>query len=90
MARPDEEERIRDARAVLDAARHEAGGALTGREVRERAGQDPDEASGDPPLDWRMTPRNVALQALALAVFVAVVWFLVAAATGGVGDLFGG
>ena len=88
MAGPDEQERIRDAHATLDRARHEAGGALTGGEVRQRAGMDPREASDDPPLDWRMTPRNVALQLLALAVFVGVVWFLVTAVTGGVGELF--
>lgn len=88
MAGPDgDEERRREAQARLDRMRHEAGGALTGREARDRAGLDPDEAQDDPPLDWRMTPLNVTLQALAIAAFLAVVWFVVTAFTGGMGEV---
>jgi|GEM_PF-3032668 len=88
MARPDDESRVRDAQARLDQMRHEAGGALTGAEARQRAGLDPEGAQEDPPLDWSMTPLNVTLQVLAVAVFLAVLWFLVTAFTGGLGELF--
>lgn len=89
MARPDDETRVRDAQARLDQMRHEAGGALTGAEARQRAGLNPDEAQEDPPLDWRMTPANVTLQILAVALFLFVLWFLVTTFAGGVGALFG-
>jgi len=88
MARPDDDTRVRDAQARLDQMRHEAGGALTGTEARERAGLNPDEAQEDPPLDWRMTPANVTLQILAVALFLFVVWFLVTTFAGGVSALF--
>lgn len=88
MARPDDDTRVRDAQAVLDQMRHEAGGALTGAEARQRAGLDPDEAEGDPPLDWRMTPLNVTLQLLAVAFFLFVLWFMVTTFAGGVEALF--
>jgi len=84
MARPDDETRIRDAQARLDQMRHEAGGALTGDELRRRAGLEPEE---DPPLDWRMTPLNVTLQLLAVALFLAVVWFLVTSFFGGFSEV---
>lgn len=88
MAR-DERERIEEAQARLDQMRGEAGGALSGREVRERHGLDPDEAEADPPLDWRPTPLNITLQLLAVAVFIGVFWFLIQAFFGGLGELFG-
>ena len=88
MARQDDESRRRDAQARLDQMRHEAGGALTGAEARERAGLDPNEAQEDPPLDWSMTPLNVTLQLLVVALFLAVLWFIITAFTGGVGELF--
>ena len=87
MARPDDDTRVRDAQARLDQMRHEAGGALTGAEARQRAGLDPNEASDDPPLDWRMTPLNVTLQLLAVALFLSVLWFVVTTFTGGIGEL---
>jgi len=88
MSKPDDETRVRDAQATLDRMRHEAGGALTGAEARRGAGLDPNEAQDDPPLDWRMTPLNVTLQVLAVALFLFVLWFLVGAFVGGIGELF--
>ena len=82
------DDRETDAQARLDQLRHEAGGALTGREVRSRAGLDPDEVEGDPPLDWRATPLNIALQLLAIALFLGVTWFIVSAFFGGFGEVF--
>jgi hypothetical protein len=87
MAKPDDEKRTRDAQARLDQMRHEGGGALTGREARQRAGLDPDEASDDPPLDWSLTPMNVAIQAVVIALFLAVLWFLINAFFGGFGEV---
>ena len=66
-----------DAQAELDRLRHEAGGALTGQELRDREGLSEDDVIPVPDLDWRLTPRNIALQLLGLAIFGAVVWFLV-------------
>jgi len=88
MTQPDDETRVRDAQARLDQMRHEAGGALTGAEARQRAGLDPSEAQDDPPLDWSMTPLNVTLQLLAVALFLLVLWFVATAFTGGIGELF--
>lgn len=88
MADRDDEERVRQAQATLDRMRHEGGGALTGREARQRAGLDPSEASDDPPLDWSMTPLNVTLQLLAVAVFLAVVWFIVTTFFTGFAEVF--
>jgi hypothetical protein len=87
MAKPDDEERQREAQARLDQMRHEAGGALTGEEVRARAGIESDDPPEDPPLDWRMTPMNVAIQAVVIALFLGVVWFLVTAFFGGFGEV---
>ncbi len=84
----DPHEAARDAQARLDQLRHEAGGALTGAEARERAGLDPEEVDPDPPLDWRMTPRNVVLNLLAVAVFVAAVVFIIGLFLDGWGALF--
>ncbi len=86
MAKPDDETRVRDAQARLDQMRHEAGGALTGDELRRRAGLEPAE---DPPLDWSMTPLNVTLQLLAVALFLAVLWFMVTSFFGGFGEVLG-
>lgn len=68
------DDRARDAQATLDALRHEAGGALTPKELRERHGIEGDDQ--EVPLDWRLTPANVILQLLAAAVALAVVGFL--------------
>ncbi len=87
MADPKDKKRVADAMAKLDQMRHEAGGALTGREARQRAGLDPNEANEDPPLDWRMTPRNVVIQALVIALFLVVLWFLLNAFFGGFGEV---
>lgn len=81
------DDRQKDAQARLDQLRHESGGALSGREVRQRAGLDPNEVDEDPPLDWRATPLNIALQALAIALFLAVIWFIVTAFFGGFGEV---
>ena len=79
--------RAEDAQAQLDQMRHQAGGALTGREVRKRHGLDPDQASGDPPLDWSATPLNIVLQVLAVALFIAVVWFIITSFFTGFGEV---
>lgn len=76
-----------DAQARLDQLRHEAGGALTGREVRKRHGLDPSEATEDPPLDWSPTPTNITIQIIAVAIFLAVVWFMVSSFFGGFGEV---
>lgn len=70
-------ERARDAQAELDRLRHEAGGAISGVELQRRQKLDEKEVVPDPPLDWRLTPRNIILQLLGLAVFALVVWFLI-------------
>ncbi|MEL6980402.1 MAG: hypothetical protein AAGM38_17235 [Pseudomonadota bacterium] len=64
-----------DARARLDQMREEAGMPLRGDEIAQRAGGETP-IGEDPPLDWRLTPRNVALQIGAVALFAGVVWFL--------------
>ena len=84
-----DEDRGREAHAALDQARHHAGGALSGREVRKRWGMEKLEDPEDPPLDWRLTPRNVILQLLAVALFIGVVWFFIALITDSLGALFG-
>lgn len=76
-----------DAQARLDQLRHEGGGALTGREVRQRHGLDPRETSDDPPLDWSPTPLNITLQILAVALFILVVWFIVSSFFGGFSEV---
>jgi len=76
-----------EAQARLDQLRHEAGGALTGREVRKRHGMKPEEASDDPPLDWSPTPLNITLQILAVALFLVVVWFIVSSFFGGFSEV---
>ena len=76
-----------DAQARLDQLRHEAGGALTGRELRKRRGLDPREASDDPPLDWSPTPANITIQILAVALFLAVVYFIVSSFFGGFSEV---
>ncbi len=86
MAKLDDDTRVKDAQARLDQMRHEAGGALTGDELRQRAGLEPEE---DPPLDWSMTPLNVTLQLLAVALFLLVLWFMVTSFFGGFGEVLG-
>lgn len=76
-----------DAQARLDQLRNEAGGALSGREVRKRYGLDPNEANEDPPLDWSPTPMNIVLQILAVLLFIAVVWFIVSSFFGGFSEV---
>lgn len=76
-----------DAQARLDQMRHEAGGALTGREVRKRHGLDPSEVNDDPPLDWSPTPLNITLQVLAVALFIAVVLFILNSFFGGFSEV---
>jgi len=49
---------------------------------------DPSESAEDPELDYRLTPSNVILQLLALAVFLCVVGFLGWIAWTGVAALF--
>ncbi|MEL6317322.1 MAG: hypothetical protein AAFR16_06745 [Pseudomonadota bacterium] len=76
--RREREPEEQEAQAALDRLRHQAGGVLTGPEVARRHGIDPKESVGDaPPLDWRMTPRNILLQLAAIAAFVGVMGFLV-------------
>ncbi len=87
MAKPDDKQRTREAQARLDQMRQEAGGALTGEELRTRAGINAPDAPEDPPLDWRMTPKNVAIQAVVVAIFLAVLWFLLTAFFGGFGEV---
>lgn len=65
-----------DAQARLDQIRHQSGGFLYGREILSRMGEDPTKEEGAPPLDWRLTPRNVILQLLAVAAFVGAIWFM--------------
>ncbi len=76
-----------DAQARLDQLRHEAGGALSGREVRKRHGLDPNDTSDDPPLDWSATPLNITLQILAVALFIAVMWFIITSFFGGFSEV---
>lgn len=78
-----------DARAQLDALRHQAGDALTGNEVRARHDLAGDEDTDEPPLDWRLTPRNVAIQFVVIAVFAAAAVFLGWLVWDGVSAIFG-
>ena len=74
-----------DAQARLDQIREEAGmprrGDELARRAREAGGGEDASDYRDPPLDWRLTPRNVLLQLLAAGLFIAVVWFFVALLT---------
>lgn len=88
-AEPNDPDTEAEAKARLHQLREEAGGALSGSELTRRFGlEDADESA--PPLDWRLTPRNVILQLLAVVLFGAVVWFLGSLAVGGVATMFGG
>lgn len=84
-----DDDRSHEAQSALDQAHHHAGGALTGREVRKRWGMDALDDPKDPPLDWRLTPRNVILQLLAVALFGGVVWFFFTLISDSLGALFG-
>lgn len=92
--RPDPEragprdERAEEAQAALDQLRTQAGGALSGPELKRRFGITGEADPDAPPLDWRLTPRNVALQILAVLLFMAVVWFMVALITDNLAVLF--
>jgi len=81
------DQKAEDAQAQLDQLHHQAGGALSGREVRKRHGLDPNEASEDPPLDWSPTPLNITLQVLAVALFILVVWFIITSFFGGFSEV---
>ena len=69
--RKNDGEREKDAQAALDQALHQSGGALSGEELARRLGVEPDPDA--PPLDWRMTPKNVILQLLAVLLFVGAI-----------------
>lgn len=75
MSKPNND-REHAAQRRLDQLRHEAGGALKGDEVRKRHGLDPGQTYADPPLDYRLTTRNILLQVLAVALFAAVLLFM--------------
>lgn len=81
-----------DAQARLDQLRGEGGGALGGRELSRRLGlrrrEEPVEDEDAPPLDWRMTPLNVAIQLLAIIAFVGALWFMIDLMLSGFGELF--
>ena len=85
--RRDANETTAAARAKLDQLREEAGMPLRGDELSHRVGGE--EGSNEPPLDWRLTPRNVILQLAAIALFVAVVWFLITLVADSLSVLFG-
>ncbi len=83
-------EAAREAQATLDQIRTQAGGALSGRELLGRLGRKASDVDEDaPPLDWRLTPANVALQILAVAAFVAAFWFMGALVYDGIAAIFG-
>ncbi|MEO1329160.1 MAG: hypothetical protein AAFW46_05825 [Pseudomonadota bacterium] len=88
-SRPPADERATEAQAALDQLRTQAGGALSGSELKRRFGLEEGGEDDAPPLDWRLTPRNVILQLGAIALFVAAIWFLGALVTDGVSSLFG-
>ncbi|MEM9724095.1 MAG: hypothetical protein AAF909_01370 [Pseudomonadota bacterium] len=87
------DEDVARARAKLDQLREEAGMPLRGDELAARraapdsgarTGAEDDDPRADPPLDWRMTPRNVVLQLAAIALFIGVAWFLISLAGDGI------
>ena len=78
------DERSAEAQAALDQMRVQAGGALSGRELGDRLGRRDHTDDHAPPLDWRLTPRNVALQVLAVALFLAAGWLMLSLMTDGV------
>ena len=83
-------EKAAEARARLGQIREEAGMPRRGDELARssgsaRGGDD----FGEPPLDWRLTPRNIFLQALAVGAFVAAIWFLFALLTDSWSAVFG-
>ncbi len=81
-----------EAQDRLDRLRQEAGGALSGRDVARIAGSRRDKQplvdEDAPPLDWRPTPRNIALQILAVALFLFVMWYLIDLFVSGVEAIF--
>ena len=76
MASKGNNEREKQAQADLDAVLHQSGGALSGEELRARAG-DGQEAWPTPPLDTRLTFRNIVLQLAAIVLFIGVMWFMI-------------
>ncbi|MCI4660731.1 MAG: hypothetical protein MRY63_02770 [Neomegalonema sp.] len=83
-----DDQRVGDAQAELDQIREQAGGALSGRERAQRLGLDPDDTLADPPLDKRLTARNILLQGLALLLFLAVMGFMLGGMYEGLASLF--
>lgn len=77
-----------EAQARLDEIRHLGGMPLTGEELARRQGEN-EPGVPPPPLDWRLTPKNVVLQLLAAALFAAVVWFLISLTTDNLRAIFG-
>lgn len=75
-----------DARARLEQMRQEGGGMIGGFLARVRVKAEEEE--GAPPLDWRMTPRNIILQLLAILLFLGVAWFLIDLFINGVVTIF--
>ena len=88
---PPRDERSAEAQAALDQLRTQAGGALSGDEVEDRLrrhGAHDKADPGEPPLDWRMTPKNILMQVLAVALFIGVVWFMISLMFDGMGSIF--
>lgn len=83
----DADEERREAQARLDQLREEAGMPRRGDELAQRGAAQTGEAD-DPPLDWRLTPRNVILQVIAVALFLGAVWLLYSIVADAVGLLF--
>jgi len=76
-AKPPKSDEEIEAQVALDQIRYQAGGALTGEEVRERWGDDAEGGLPDPELDWSLTPKNIIMQLFALIMFIGVVYFLI-------------
>lgn len=88
VVQPPPSEAEREAQAVLDQVRTQAGGALSGRELRRRFDLEGEGADNSPPLDWRLTPRNILLQLGAALLFLAALGFMISLMVGGVSALF--
>jgi hypothetical protein len=73
-----DEEIMREAQATLDQIRTQAGGALSGKEIKRRLGAmtDGHDDESRVSLDWRPTPKNLLLQGVAILAFIAVMGFL--------------
>lgn len=86
-ARPQDERQI-EAQAALDQLRTQAGGALSGSEIAKRLGLGAIDDNNAPPLDWRLTPRNVILQLLAVGLFAGAVWLMATLLIDGVSAIY--